>query len=98
MKIKPNLLSGIALIALTLTGCAAQQQALPIQMPQPPAIVAEAERAEPQVRSTLVEGEGTIPRPGAGAPPRPVRGGNVNSSSSWPCSCSLSRPVSCSYK
>lgn len=78
MKTKPNLLSGIALIALTLTGCAAQQQPLPIQMPQPPAIVAEAERAEPQVRSTLVEGEGTIPRPGAGAPPRPVRGGNVS--------------------
>lgn len=77
MKMKPNLLSGIALVAFMLAGCATDQPRVPIAMPPPPAIVAEAERAEAQARSTIVGGEGAIPRPGAVTAPRPVRGGNV---------------------
>ncbi len=78
MNIKPNLLAGIALVTLSLGGCAATQAPVPLQMPTPPAIVAEAERAAPQVRSTIVDGEGPIPQQGSAAAPRPIRGGNVS--------------------
>lgn len=78
MNIKPYLLTGIAFAAFTLGSCAANQAPAPLAMPRPPAIVAESEQAAPQVRSTIVEGEGPIPQPGSVAAPRPVRGGNVN--------------------
>ncbi|MEJ2459618.1 MAG: hypothetical protein P8Y58_16340, partial [Novosphingobium sp.] len=78
MTIKPHLPSGIALVALTLGACSAGQAPLPVEMPPPPAIVAEAERAQAQVRSTIVGGEAPVPQPPSAAVSRPVHGGNVS--------------------
>lgn len=61
MKHRPHLLSGAALLHLAIGGCAAPQPQMPVEMPPAPPIVAEAERAEPQVRSTILDGEAPAP-------------------------------------
>lgn len=58
-------LSTVALAA-AVAGCGHQPPPQPIAMPRTPAIVADAERAEPQVRSTIVAGDPVV------APPRAV--------------------------
>ncbi|RIA46315.1 type II secretion system protein D (GspD) [Hephaestia caeni] len=77
MKNKPHLLSGIALFALILGGCSTRQVPVPIEAPRPPAIIAEGERAEAQLRTTIVGGEAPVPRPPSGASARQPRGGNI---------------------
>jgi general secretion pathway protein D len=62
---------------LLVSGCATPPAPRPIEMPQPPAIVAEAERAQAQVRSTIVGGEAPVPQtPATGV--RPPAPGNVS--------------------
>ncbi|PKP94566.1 MAG: type II secretion system protein GspD [Alphaproteobacteria bacterium HGW-Alphaproteobacteria-16] len=78
MKSKPHLLSGIALLALVPGGCSTRQAPVPIEMPPPPAIIAEGEQAEAQLRSTIVGGQGPVPRPPSGVAPRQPRGGNIS--------------------
>lgn len=73
---KKGLHLGGAALALAIGACARQPAPQPIGIP-PPAIVAEAERAEPQVRSTILDGDQTVPR-SAAAPARPVKPGNIS--------------------
>ncbi|ATY34233.1 type II secretion system protein GspD [Sphingomonas psychrotolerans] len=55
-------------MALAVAGCAGNPPPRPIAVPETPAIVREAERAAPLVRSTIVGGES--PPPAAPVPPR----------------------------
>ncbi|WP_213979257.1 type II secretion system secretin GspD [Sphingomonas sp. dw_22] len=68
---------GIATLALAAASCAQNTPPQPIAVPQPPAIVAEAERAEPQVRSTIVGGEASPPE-AAAKKPQAVKPGNIS--------------------
>lgn len=77
MKCKSRLLAGAALLSFAVEGCSTRQPAQPVEMPAPPAIVAEAEKAEPQARSTILEAEAPPPRTQAPATRRP-RGGNIS--------------------
>jgi general secretion pathway protein D len=76
MKTSAKLRGGIAMVALAVGACSTQRPVQPIEMPPPPPIVAEAERLEPQVRSSIVNGENPVPQT-APAPARQVRGGNI---------------------
>ncbi len=78
MKQMPRLLSGTALLALLVAGCATPQSPMPIEMPQPPSIVSEAERAEPQVQSTIVPGDMPVPRAPEAAEVRRPRPGTIS--------------------
>ncbi|HEX7853230.1 MAG TPA: type II secretion system secretin GspD [Sphingobium sp.] len=78
MTYKHHLLSHAALCALLLEGCTARRPVMPVEMPQPPAIVGEAERAEQQVRSTIVGGEAPVPQPGVATAPRRPRSGTIS--------------------
>ncbi|WCM28037.1 type II secretion system secretin GspD [Sphingomonas sp. QA11] len=77
MKRRPNLMFGVAIGALITGGCSTGQPPKPIEMPVPPPIVVEAERAERQVRSTIVGGEAPVPQPPVAAPRR-ARGGSIS--------------------
>lgn len=76
MICKPRLLTGVALLSL-IGGCAAPRPPQPVEMPAPPAIVAEAEKAEPLVRSTIVGGETQVPSP-ARATVQRAKTGNIS--------------------
>lgn len=77
MRFTSRLRAGVAAGVLLVPGCATPPAPRPIEMPQPPAIVAEAERAQPQVRSTIVGGDAPVPQaPTAGVHPPPP--GNVS--------------------
>lgn len=78
MTRKSYLNSGSALIALLIAGCSASQAPMPVEMPRPPAIVEEAERAEPQVRSTIVGGEAPVPQVTPNSPPPKPRSGTIS--------------------
>ncbi|MBB4099269.1 type II secretion system secretin GspD [Sphingomonas kyeonggiensis] len=69
--------SGTAGLSLALAGCAGSPPPQPIAVPQAPSIVAGAEQAAPEVRTTIVGGES--PPPGPVAPrPRQVRPGTIS--------------------
>lgn len=61
MTVRRRLELGCALSAVAIAGCARQDVPRPIAVPQAPAIVAEAERAAPGVRSTILGGETPVP-------------------------------------
>ncbi|NLS28363.1 Secretin XpsD [Sphingomonas sp. S2M10] len=62
--------------ALALSGCTQQRPPQPIAVPQAPAIVAEAERAAPQVRATILPGDPAA-APGSPPPPPAPRRGDI---------------------
>ncbi|WP_158299017.1 type II secretion system secretin GspD [Sphingomonas psychrotolerans] len=68
MGARTKLRAGVAGMALAVAGCAGNPPPRPIAVPETPAIVREAERAAPLVRSTIVGGES--PPPAAPVPPR----------------------------
>lgn len=72
-----RLRAGTAALALAASACATRQPPRPVEMPQAPPIVAEAERAAPALRATIVPGSGQVPQQAA-APPRPVKPGNIS--------------------
>lgn len=77
MDARRKLRSGTAGLSLALAGCAGSPPPQPIAVPQAPPIVAEAEQAAPEVRTTIVGGES--PPPGPAAPrPRQVRPGTIS--------------------
>ncbi len=76
-RARQQFLAGVAVLAMTTSSCADRLPPQPISAPQPPAIVAEAERAEPQVRSTIIDGEGSPPTPAA-PKPQSLKPGNIS--------------------
>ncbi|MDF0487766.1 type II secretion system secretin GspD [Sphingomonas sp. H39-1-10] len=78
MNRKFHLKSGTALVAMLIAGCSASRPPMPVEMPKPPAIVEEAERAEPQVRSTIVGGEAPVPQATSNLPLRKPRSGTIS--------------------
>jgi general secretion pathway protein D len=72
MTVRRGLHAQTAGLALAMSGCQGPPPPQPIAAPQAPAIVAEAERAAPQLRSTIVGGEAPPPAAPAvhAAPPR----------------------------
>lgn len=62
--------------ALALSACTQQRPPQPIAVPQAPAIVAEAERAAPQVRATMLPGDPAA-APASAPPPRVPRRGDI---------------------
>jgi len=68
MGARTKLRAGVAGMALAVAGCAGNPPPRPIAVLDTPAIVREAERAAPLVRSTIVGGE-SLP-PAAPVPPR----------------------------
>lgn len=76
MGVRLELRTGVAGLVLAVAGCAGSPPPQPIAVPQPPAIVGEAERVAPEVRSTIVGGES--PPPGLpAARPQTSRPGNI---------------------
>lgn len=76
-RARQQLLAGAAVLAMATSGCADRVPPQPIAVPQPPAIVADAERAEPQVRSTIIAGD--VPPPTLAAPkPQSRKPGNIS--------------------
>ncbi|MEP9360938.1 type II secretion system secretin GspD [Sphingomonas sp. KR3-1] len=77
MGARHMLRAGTAGLALVVAGCAGAPPPRAIAVPEAPPIVAEAEQAAPEVRSTIVGGE--TPPPGPAAPPRrQAKPGNIS--------------------
>ncbi|WP_168356035.1 type II secretion system secretin GspD [Sphingomonas gei] len=77
MGARLELRTGVAALALAGAGCTGNPPPRPIAVPEAPAIVAEAERGAPQVRSTIVAGESAPPGPPA-IRPQAARPGNIS--------------------
>jgi len=77
MTTKFSLRHGAAIGVLALASCASPPPRRPIEAPAPPPIVAEAQRREPEVRSTILPGQAPVPQVGSAAP-RPVKSGNIS--------------------
>lgn len=78
MTRKSHLRLGAAGLAFTVAGCSTTPPPRPVEMPAPPAIVAEAERLEPQVRSTIVAGESPLPSAPSAVQGRRQTGGTIS--------------------
>ncbi|MBO9579631.1 MAG: type II secretion system secretin GspD [Sphingobium sp.] len=78
MTFKPCLLAGVAFIVSLEAGCSTPRPPQPVEMIRPPAIVAEAERAEPQVRSTIIGGEAPVPQAAPRLALQPLKKGNIS--------------------
>lgn len=66
--------ASVSALALLMAGCMSERPPLPIAPPQAPAIVAEAEAADPSVRSTILGGEAPVPVPPQSVTVSPKRG------------------------
>lgn len=77
MSRRHELRLGMAALTLATGGCMGTTPQQPIEMPAPPAIVAEAERVEPRVRSTIIDNQAKPPQPVA-TKPRPTKQGNIS--------------------
>jgi general secretion pathway protein D len=64
---KQPAIAGVGLLALAASSADARRTPQPIERPATPPIVQEAERAQPQVRSTIVPGDAPVPAPPPGA-------------------------------
>lgn len=78
MRALNHLATGAGAAALILSGCTPTPPPRPVEMPQPPAIVAEAEAAEPALRSTILQGDLPTPNAQAAVPGTAVPRGNVS--------------------
>lgn len=69
---------GAATASLAIGGCSTPQARQPIEMPKPPAIVAQAEQATSDVRSTIVGGEAPVPQTSPASTARYPRAGTIS--------------------